>query len=118
MGKKMGRPKIEVNWGIAENLASIQATGEEIAHVMGFSYDTLEKRIREEFNCSFTEWYSIHSSKGKVSLRRLQYKSAQDGSVPMQKWLGQQWLGQSDKIESENTNTNINAFEVVEYDED
>jgi len=32
-----------------------------------------------------------------MSLRRLQMKSAQKGSVPMQIWMGKQQLGQSDQ---------------------
>ena len=119
MSKKTGRPLKKIDWKTAESLAGIQCTGEEIASVLNIDYDTLERRIRQEFKISFTDWFKKHSAKGKVSLRRRQFRSAiDDGSVPMQIWLGKQYLGQSDKIESENTNTNINAFEVVEYDED
>ena len=33
----------------------------------------------------------------KSSLRRFQYTSAKSGSVPMQIWMGKQYLGQRDK---------------------
>jgi hypothetical protein len=36
---------------------------------------------------------------GRMSLRRLQWKKAQEGNTTMLIWLGKQYLGQSDKQE-------------------
>ena len=55
----------------------------------------------------FSVWYSVHhkakgwptDGEGKASLRRMQGKSAQDGNVTAQIWLGKQMLGQRDKHE-------------------
>lgn len=99
MAKKMGRPKIEIDWEQAEKLAQIQCTGEEIAHVLGFSYDTLVRRISETYEKTFAEWYKSNSDKGKMSLRRWQMESARKGNAAMQIWLGKQYLGQKDKQE-------------------
>ena len=49
---------------------------------------------------TFEEVYAIKSIDGKIALRRLQFQSAKEGSVPMQIFLGKQWLGQSDKPEA------------------
>lgn len=97
---KTGRPKIEITpeqWKIAENMATIHCTGEEIAEVLGFSYDTLEKRVKAKYKCGFTEWYKRFSGKGKTSLRRMQWKSAENGNVTMQIFLGKNILGQSEQ---------------------
>ena len=52
----------------------------------------------------FSDIYKKLSSTGKMSLRRQQFKSAENGNVTMQIWLGKQWLGQTDKVESKNEN--------------
>ena len=105
---KGGRPRIEFDdkqWASIEEMCNILCTGEEIAGVLGVSYDTLEKRIKETHEISFTEYYKKHGSKGKRSLRRLQWKAAEAGNTSMLIWLGKQWLGQTDRQESEATIT-------------
>lgn len=97
---KIGRPKIELTdekWKIAENMAKIHCTGTEIADVLGMCYDTLENRIRVKYKVTFSEWYKRFSSQGKTSLRRMQWKSAEEGNVTMQIFLGKNLLGQSEQ---------------------
>jgi AraC-like DNA-binding protein len=96
----MARPKINIDWSTVEKLCLIQCTGEEIASVLGCSYDTLERRCKEEYEESFAEYIKRESSGGKASLRRAQWKKAiDDGNATMQIWLGKQYLGQRDKQE-------------------
>jgi len=97
---KTGRPKIEVDFAEVDKLCQIQCTGEEIASFFEISYDTLERRCKEQFKVSFAEYIKEKSAKGKSSLRRLQWKAAMNGNVTMLIWLGKQYLGQSDKTES------------------
>lgn len=102
----MSRPKIKISndeWKIIENLCAIMCTGEEIASVLNVSYDTLERRVREKYKTSFAEYIKKHSAKGRTSLRRMQYRTAESGNATMQIWLGKQYLGQSDKVESDIT---------------
>lgn len=99
----MARPKIELDekqWASVEYMAIIHCTGEEIAGVLGISYDTLERLIRSRYKMSFTEWYKEKSANGKMSLRRLQWKSAEAGNTTMQIFLGKQWLDQIEKVEN------------------
>ena len=74
---------------MVESLAAIGCTVAEIAAFCGCSKDTLERR------------YAALIQKGrenmKLSVRRMQYQSAQGGNVTMQIWLGKQYLGQSDR---------------------
>ena len=99
----MARPKIEINWTTVNNMCAIHCTGEEIASVIGVSYDTIERRVKSEFNMSFAEYIKKHSASGKTSLRRKQYEVAMKGNTTMLVWLGKQYLGQTDKQVTENT---------------
>lgn len=113
-----GRPIIEIDLKLVKKLCEIQCTGEEIAGVLGVSYDTLVRRIKESEQGGFAEYYKKNSQVGKASLRRLQWGSATKGSVPMQIWLGKQYLGQKDKIENDVTLEQKLSDFIFEVDDD
>ena len=92
---KLGRPKKFVDLELVEKLAHIQCTQTEIAATLGVSVDTLAR------NKHFAEIYKRGSEGGRKSLRRMQFESANKGSIAMQIWLGKQYLGQSDHLTSE-----------------
>ena len=97
----MGRKKIEFSdkeFASIDYMAMIHCTGEEIAGVMQVDYDTLNRIIKEKYHVSLPEYLRQRNSKGRMSLRRAQWKSAEGGNVSMQIWLGKQWLGQSDNV--------------------
>jgi len=97
-----GRPEIELterDWRQIIDMCQIHCTGEEIASVLGISYDTLARRIKDASGLGFAEYYAQKSAGGKNSLRRTQWKLAQNGNATMLIWLGKQWLGQKDKQE-------------------
>lgn len=99
--KKVGRPKIKLNYTLAKELAEIHCTQQEIADVLNVSTKTLQ---RDE---EFCRLYKKGLMEAKQSLRRMQFKSANKGSVVMQIWLGKQYLGQSDKEQIETNNGSI-----------
>lgn len=90
----MARPRKEIDYTQARRLAEIQCTINEIAHVLGVS-DTKLKRDAE-----FREVYDAAREKGRTSLRRMQWNRAKNGSTAMLIWLGKQYLGQTDRVES------------------
>lgn len=99
-----GRPRIELSEeDIAKitGMVQIMCTQDEICAIFEISEDTLDRRLKELGYRGFADFYKKHAGKGKQSLRRLQWKSAEEGSVPMQIWLGKNWLGQTDKVETE-----------------
>ena len=103
MAKKMGRPKIvwtDKEYSSIEYMAIIHCTGEEMAGVMGVDYDTLNRLVKQRYGKTFSEWYKSASSNGNMSLRRLQWKSAEGGNVTMQIFLGKQWLGQKEQLDT------------------
>ena len=97
----VGRPRIEIDYSKLENLCKIQCTKEECAAVLEISEDTLERRLKEEGYENFAAFFKKHAGQGKSSLRRMQWKSAQNGNVTMQIWLGKNMLGQRDHNEIE-----------------
>jgi len=96
----IGRPRIDVDWTQVDALLKIQCTGEEIASFLNVSYDTLERRCREDREISFADYSRLKREGGKPALRRAQWKLAVEGlNATMLIWLGKQMLGQRDKTD-------------------
>lgn len=95
----MARPKKEIDYELVGKLAKIQCTQEEIANILDISRQTLQKDEK------FLYTYKKYIDDGKMSLRRLQWKGAEEGNATMMVWLGKQYLGQRDKFDNENKNT-------------
>jgi IS30 family transposase len=95
--KKTGRPRLEIDWEQLDKLCAIQCTKAEIADILGVSEDTIDRRCKEEHECSFAVYYKKHQSHGKASLRRQQFKTAMKGNPTLLVWLGKQMLGQTDQ---------------------
>lgn len=95
----MGRPKIKIDKDNFEKLCSIQCTLVEIAGFFDCSEDTIERFCKEEYEETFAEVFKKKSAKGKISLRRSQFKLADSGNASMLIWLGKQYLGQAEKQE-------------------
>lgn len=87
-----GRPKKEINYKLAEGLANIFCTQEEIASILDVSVRTLQ---RDE---EFCRVYKKGQETAKSSLRRIQFKLAEKNSA-MAIFLGKQYLGQRDSFE-------------------
>lgn len=96
MAKRAGRPKIEINKEQFEKLCSIQCTEEEIAGWFDCSEETIRRYCKREYKSQFCEVYKKLSAKGKISLRRTQFRIAENNPT-MAIWLGKQYLGQTDK---------------------
>lgn len=94
----MARPRIEIDFENFKKLCGLQCTLDEIASFFDCSRDTVERWCKRELKMSFAEAFKKHSSAGKISLRRWQFKMAEH-NCSMAIWLGKQWLGQTDKIE-------------------
>ena len=90
--KTVGRPKKELDTKLIERLSSIFCTNEEIASVVECHADTLAD--------NFSEYLKKGRSRGKMSLRRMQWEKAQTGNTTMLIWLGKQMLGQKDRLET------------------
>ena len=96
---KGGRPKKQISKRQFEELCKLQCTQKEICDVLDCADKTLEKWCKETYGQSFYEVFTQKREGGKMSLRRTQFKLAQT-SASMAIFLGKQWLGQTDKVES------------------
>lgn len=92
-----GRPKIIIDWVDFDKLCKMQCTLREIAAWFNCSEDTIERRVEEEKQMGFADYYGQKKEKGRTSLRRLQWLTAESGSVTMQIFLGKNLLNQSDQ---------------------
>lgn len=87
---------------IVKGLGQIQAVSKECAAVLGVTEPTWIKFKKDhpEVEKALIEG----QGEGLASLRRRQFKAAQDGNATMLIWLGKQYLGQADKQEHTGAN--------------
>ncbi len=125
--KKQGPVPMVLDWGQIARLAEIQCTEFEIIYVLDISKDTLVRHCKKDNNCTVEEFLQKHHGRGRVSLRRWQWRTAEgiegvplkegckilrdekgkvqwlvepvSPSATMQIWLGKQYLEQVDKQE-------------------
>lgn len=113
---KGGRPRYKIDYGLLDNLCAIQCTGEECASVLGVDYDTLNRNLKHDGHGGFADYFAKKSGAGKASLRRRQFKTAEEGNPTMLIWLGKQYLGQSEKQEISGGERPLNL--VVEWNKE
>lgn len=94
---RVGRPNIEIKKDEFEKLCGLNCTEEEIAGWFNCSEETIRRFCKKEYNQQFCEVYKRLSAKGRISLRRTQFRIAEDGNATMAIWLGKQILGQKDR---------------------
>lgn len=96
--KNGGRPKKPIDWKEAEKLCYIQCSEEEIADWFHVSVDTLARRLKEDKDQSFKEFFELHRVGGKIALRRNMFKMAEK-HPSMAIFLAKNWLGMKDSQE-------------------
>jgi len=99
--KSVGRPKSVFNWKEFDYLCSIGCTLEEMAGFFQLSKCELQRKVKQEYSESFSEYYEKKSQGIKIGLRRRQIQAAMDGSDTMLKFLGKNILGQKEKLDFE-----------------
>jgi hypothetical protein len=108
----IGRPPAPIDPDLAERLAAMFCTDEEIADFFGVGIRTLQRRKKK---AEFRERLSQGRNRGKISLRRLQWMTANSGDrsgVVMQIWLGKQILNQKDRVSNEHSGPDGAPIEV------
>lgn len=93
-----------------ETLCAIQCTQEEILSVLDITDKTLNSWCNDVYGCNFSEVFKEKRQGGKASLRRMQWKLAEKNAT-MGIWLGKQYLGQKDQIE---TNNNVQRIQIID----
>lgn len=116
--KKMGRPSIQIDFEQLDKLLGLQCTLVEVAGWFDCSEDTIERIVKKEKGMTFAEYFRQKRQKGVISLRRKQYEVAMNGNVALLIWLGKQYLGQTDRIEQENINTEVSRLVIHRTNEE
>ena len=95
----MARPRKEIDQKQVENLCGLQCTLEEICSWFDVTDKTLDSWCKRTYHASFSEVFKKKRGAGKISLRRSQWQlAAKNASMAI--WLGKQYLGQRDQIET------------------
>ena len=98
--EKVGRPKTNIDESNFEKLCQLQCTLEEIAGFFDCCDDTINNWCKEVYGDNFSGVYKKKSMPGKISLRRNQFRIAEN-NASMAIFLGKQYLGQRDNFEDE-----------------
>lgn len=103
---KKGRPKFIIDYDLVERLGKIMCTYDEVASVLGCSKDVVvkDKKAQERLNKG--------KEQGKACLRRIQWEQAKH-NPSMAIWLGKQYLGQRDSVETVENKENIQIVNDV-----
>ena len=109
----MARPRKEIDQKDFESLCALQCTKEEICGFFDVSDKTLENWCKRTYSEGFSEVFKKKRGKGKISLRRAQFRLAEK-SASMAIWLGKQWLGKKDTVEIERPDEVVISNNLVE----
>lgn len=96
---KTGRPRKEIDQNHFENLCGLQCTKEDICDFFCVTDKTIDAWCKRTYKDSFSVVFKQKRGKGKCSLRRYQFALAQK-NANMAIWLGKQYLGQKDQVET------------------
>lgn len=91
-----GRPKKEIDQKAFEQLCGLQCSEMEFCDWFEVSDKTLNAWCKRTYGKNFSEVFALKRGKGKISLRRTQFKLAEK-SAAMAIFLGKQYLNQKDK---------------------
>lgn len=114
----------ELDWDLLDSLSGVDAAldycaerqllkwGEESCKkTIKAAREVIERRIRERYDLTFTEYKSKRIEPIRIKLRQKQIQVAMAGNCTMLIFLGKNYLGQSDKnehvVESHNTNQEL-----------
>src|SRR5580704_9918242 len=88
-----GRKTIQIDLLEVEKLCAMHCSAEELADYFGVSVRTIENRSKQR---EFGDAMRRGEAKGRLSIRRAQYRLVEAGNVPMTIWMGKVRLGQKD----------------------
>lgn len=103
---KGGRPKIEIDKKMFENMCGLQCTKDEICCILDIDEKTLTRWCKDTYGEGFSDVFKKKSKVGLMSLRRTQFKIAEK-NASMAIFLGKQYLGQKDIVETQISNNGI-----------
>lgn len=116
MSKKKGVIGNDIKKESFEQLCKLMCTKQEILSVLCVCESTLDAWVKKTYGDTCVSVINSLACNGKVKLRQIQMEQAEKNPV-MAIWLGKQYLGQTDKVENNNTNK-IEFISDMPTDED
>jgi hypothetical protein len=92
-----GSKVVPIDMRVVERAASVGCSMPEIATICSIGLMTLYDRLKVDAELAAA--LERGRNEGKSTLRRMQWKLAEEGNPTMLIWLGKQMLGQKDKQE-------------------
>jgi hypothetical protein len=78
----MARPQKEINWEVVEKLIESGCSGVEIAGKFRIQSDTIYRRFKEEYGCSFQDYRVESQEAGLADLRAMIHTKALNNKAP------------------------------------
>lgn len=107
----MPRPKVKIDLGELEKLASLQCTEEETAAFLGISTRTLQRRLKI---AKYGIVVERARARGRVSVRRNLFRLANEGNVAAAIFLSKNLLGYRDVVNTEHTGMGGGPIQVAQ----
>ena len=109
----MGRPKINIDLKQLEALMRLSPSIEDTSNFFDCSHDTIEKVIKDNYQCTFTVFRDKKAVHTRMSIKRKMIEKALSGDNTMLIWLSKNMLGFSDKL----VQTNQVTFDTISDEE-
>jgi hypothetical protein len=116
MTNKIGRPEKEIDWKLLDSILQFGARLIDCSEMLEVSDDTIQRKIKDSFDCTFSEYRERKMSKMRMKLLQKQFDVAMSGNVALLIWLGKQHLNQSDKQE-QSINHNVDKL-VIDFNDE
>jgi len=118
MAKVVKDGKININYEVLDALLQHKITKKFCAEYLGVSEDTLERRLREDFDMTFKEYHALKLQNTSYKLQQQAIKMALKGNAVMMIFCLKNLSGWSDKSESElKIKSNVEALSDDELKE-
>ena len=88
--------ELKISKDFFEKLCALQCDIKEICGACNCTKEQLRNWCKQAYNADYNEVYRVKSTKGKITLRNLQFKLAEK-SPTMAIYLGKVYLNQDDK---------------------
>lgn len=103
-----GRPKIELRYDILDELLQFKCSKKYISRRLKISEDTIENRLREDHDMTFTEYADYVFEDVKISLQKKALAMAIDDGHPTLLIMAlKNHCGWTDKVENTNVNSEL-----------
>lgn len=107
---RAGRKAVSIDLAELEKLSALQCTDEEIAHFLGVSARTIERRKKQP---AFAAAMDRGRAKGRLSVRRTLFSQAANGSIAAAIFLAKNLLGYKDYLANEHSGPDGAAISVT-----